>query len=93
MLRNRRLGGYKFRRQEPIGPFVVDFFCYEARVVIEVDGAQHFEAANAARDKARSAYLEALGLRVLRFNNREVLTETEAVAETILRALTRSPSP
>ena len=92
-LRNRQAGGYKFRRQEAIGPYVVDFFCQDALLVIEVDGSQHFEAANAARDEERSVYLRSLGLRVLRFDNRQVLTETDAVLETILLELTEPPSP
>ena len=61
--------------------------------MIEVDGLQHFEPAHAARDEVRSVYLRSLGLRVLRFDNRQVLTETDAVLETIRLALTDSPSP
>ena len=92
-LRNRQAGGYKFRRQHVIGPYIVDFFCYDALLVVEVDGSQHFEPSNAAKDEERSAYFRSLGLRVLRFNNREVLVETSAVADEILRVLNEPPSP
>jgi very-short-patch-repair endonuclease len=95
-LRNRELGGWKFRRQYPVGPFIiVDFICLENNVIIEVDGGQHAE--NEALDLQRSAYLNKMGYRVLRFWNNEVLQETEAVLNEIYAILTRSnqnsPSP
>lgn len=77
-LRNRRLG-VKFRRQVPIGPFIVDFFCHEASLVVELDGEAHAERDRAALDADRSAWLAENGYRVLRFWNREVMDETEAV--------------
>lgn len=86
-LRARRLGGYRFRRQHPIGPYVVDFACMRAGVVVELDGGQHGERAHAAHDARRSAHLARAGYRVLRFWNHEVLAETEAVLAAILRAL------
>ena len=92
-LRNRQAGGYKFRRQEAIGPYVIDFFCYDALLVVEVDGSQHFEPDVAMQDEDRTAYLRSLGLHVIRFDNRQVLAETDAVVETILRVLTAPPSP
>ena len=94
-LRNRELGGWKFRRQYPVGPFIVDFICVEKNVVIEVDGGQHAE--NEALDLQRSAYLNKMGYRVFRFWNNEVLQETEAVLEAIFAILANgkqnSPSP
>jgi very-short-patch-repair endonuclease len=94
-LRNRELGGWKFRRQYPVGSFIVDFICVEKNVVIEVDGGQHAE--NEALDLQRSAYLNKMGYRVLRFWNNEVLQETEAVLEAIFANLANdkqnSPSP
>ena len=84
-LRNRQLGGHKFRRQQPIGHYVVDCFCLERALVIEVDGGQH--AQQWRRDAARTAWLERQGLRVLRFWNNEVLGNTEAVLAAILSAL------
>jgi|UniRef100_A0A7V6A3B8 very-short-patch-repair endonuclease len=94
-LRNRELGGWKFRRQHPAGPFIVDFICPEKNIVIEVDGGQHDE--NRELDAQRSAYLNKMGYKVFRFWNNEVLQETEAVLEAILGVLTNdkqnSPSP
>jgi adenine-specific DNA-methyltransferase len=94
-LRNRELGGWKFKRQYPVGPFIVDFICVEKNVVIEVDGGQHAE--NEALDTQRSAYLNKMGYRVLRFWNNEVLQETEAVLTAIFAILANgkqnSPSP
>jgi very-short-patch-repair endonuclease len=80
-MRNRGLGGWKFRRQYPVGPFIVDFICVEKNIVIEVDGGQHAE--NEALDLQRSAYLKKMGYRVVRFWNNEVLQETEGVLEAI----------
>jgi very-short-patch-repair endonuclease len=85
-LRGRRLQNYKFRRQHPPGPFVVDFACIEHRVAIEADGGQH--AGNAA-DARRTAWLEQQGWRVLRFWNNDVLTNVDGVQEAILRALSQ----
>ena len=84
-LRDRRLGGHKFRRQQPIGPYVVDFLCMEKGLVVEVDGSQH--AVQKERDDARTARLEAYGFRVLRFWNDQVLNETEGVLHKIEEVL------
>ncbi|MCG5242984.1 endonuclease domain-containing protein [Azospirillum doebereinerae] len=81
-LRDRRLGGLKFRRQQTIERYVVDFLCFDKRLIIEVDGGQH----NAQADGPRTAFLEAQGYRVLRFWNPEVLTNPSGVLETILAA-------
>jgi len=94
-LRNRGLGGWKFRRQYPVGPYIVDFICPEKNVVIEVDGGQHAE--NEALDLERTSYLNKMGYRVFRFWNNQVLQETEAVLEAIFAILAdsakNSPSP
>jgi very-short-patch-repair endonuclease len=94
-LRNRELGGWKFKRQYPVGPYIVDFICVEKNVVIEVDGGQHAETETL--DIERSAYLHKMGYRVVRFWNNEVLQETEAVLEAIFAILANSkqnsPSP
>jgi very-short-patch-repair endonuclease len=84
-LRRRQLGGQKFRRQVPIGRYIVDFACPAACLVVEVDGCQHDLATEA--DASRDAWLTERGYRVLRFWNNQVLAETEAVLEDILRAL------
>lgn len=84
-LRNRRLGDCKFRRQQVVGPFIVDFLCMEPKLIIELDGGQHAEQQQ--RDEQRTRYLQALGYRVLRFWNHEVLGDFDAVLETIQIAI------
>jgi len=84
-LRHRRIGGQKFRRQHPVGPYVVDFACLEKGLIVEVDGGQHCE--QAAYDSERTARLESLGFRVLRFWNNEVLQNVETVLDLIVGAL------
>ncbi len=90
-LRLRQLGGWKFRRQHPLGPYIVDFVCLEKRLVIELDGGQHSE--QTLYDTERTAWLETQGFQVLRFWNNQVLQETEVVKEVILEALRTSPPP
>jgi len=82
---NRQTVGNKFRRQHPVGPYIVDFACLEKGLVVEVDGGQHGE--NVTYDSERSAYLEAKGFRVFRFWNNDVLTQIEVVKEVIMGAL------
>jgi very-short-patch-repair endonuclease len=89
-LRRGQMQGHSFRRQVPMGPYVVDFVCLKARLVIEVDGDPHAFAVE--KDTARTAWLEEQGFRVLRFWNHEVLHATEGVLETILCALQGSVS-
>ena len=79
----RRGMGVKFRRQHPIAPFVLDFYCHELRLAVEVDGNQHAAPTGRAGDARRSATLESRGIEVLRFSNREVLQETTAVADAL----------
>lgn len=81
-LRNRQLDDLRFRRQATIGPYVVDFLCFEAKLVVELDGGQHNEEA----DRARTTFLESEGYRVLRFWNHDALQNTEGVLETIAGA-------
>ena len=91
-LRNRQLVGCKFRRQVPLGKYIVDFVCFEKKVIIEVDGGQHLE--RVSYDSDRTTWLESQGFQVLRFWNHEVLADPEAVQEALLVALQGdSPSP
>jgi len=83
-LRDRRLGGYKFRRQHPIGAFVADFACLERRLIVEAEGGQHVES---ECDAFRSERLHAQGWRVIRFWNNEVRENPNGVAEAILLVL------
>ncbi len=85
-LRLRQLGGYKFRRQQPMGHYIVDFVCYERRLIVEIDGGQH--TSQIAYDSERTFCLESQGFKVLRFWNNQALQETEAVRQAILNALT-----
>ncbi|MBL4929253.1 endonuclease domain-containing protein [Fuscibacter oryzae] len=82
-LRDRRLCGHKFRRQVPFGPFIVDFHCADARLIVEADGSQHGDAADMARD----AWLRAQGQTVLHFWNTDILTNLPGVLDTILAAI------
>ena len=82
-LRRRQLHGVQAYRQKPLGRWIVDFSVPAARLVVEVDGGQHFDEAAIARDAERTRALERMGLRVLRFDNLQVLKQTEAVVEAI----------
>jgi very-short-patch-repair endonuclease len=86
-IRAHRLLGVGFRRQTPIGPYIVDFVSHSAKVVIEVDGGQHFDDAYEARDARRDKFLRSKGFRVLRFSNYEVMTNLEGVWTVIAAAV------
>ncbi len=86
-LRDRRLSGYKFVRQEPIGSFIADFLCREQKLVVEVDGATHSKPDEIAYDERRSRYLAALGYKVLRIQNADVFAIRDDVLDMILVAL------
>ena len=95
-LRNGGLLGHKFRRQMPVPPYIVDFCCVERRLVVELDGGQHIDRAE--YDQKRSAFLKSKGLKVLRFWNNDVLSQTAAVLEQIRieiegQSLTPAPLP
>ncbi|WP_035382769.1 endonuclease domain-containing protein [Ferriphaselus sp. R-1] len=95
-LRAHRFMGLKFKRQKPLGRYVVDFVCMEAKLVIELDGGQHLDQVGC--DRVRDAWLKSQGFTVLRFWNNELMSEMETVLERIRlevesRALSPSPSP
>jgi very-short-patch-repair endonuclease len=92
LLRGRRFFGYKFRRQMPVGPYFVDFACFKAKLIVELDGGQHQD--NHDYDVRRSTFLNAHGWEVIRFWNNELRENEEGVLEVILAHLTRLlPSP
>jgi len=90
-LRKRQLNGYKFRRQYPVGPFITDFTCLDAGLIVEVDGGQHGD--QQAKDEARTRFLEGHGFKVLRFWNNDVLRQTDICLEVIASALGPRPGP
>ncbi len=92
ILRNRQIADYKFRRQHPIGKFILDFYCHERKLAIELDGGQHNEQEQKEYDEARTEWLKEQGVEVLRFWNNEVLKMTEAVVEKIYYSLTQTLS-
>ncbi len=86
-----RLKEYRFQRQRIIGNYIVDFYCPSARLVIELDGSQHYSGEKQSADSRRDDYLKGKGLRVLRFSDTDVLTNIDAVAEEILRCVEQNP--
>jgi len=90
ILRGRQLDGHKFVRQFAIGPYVADFACREAALVVELDGSQHV---GSAHDEVRTAFLNSEGYALLRFWNNDVLANIQGIAESILAALALHPSP
>jgi very-short-patch-repair endonuclease len=84
LLRNRRFVAFKFRRQVPVDHYIVDFICFEARLIIELDGSQHAES---ERDQIRDAYLTAQGFRLLRIWNADLLGRPDHVLEAVWHAL------
>ncbi|MFA5837503.1 MAG: DUF559 domain-containing protein [Bellilinea sp.] len=91
LLRDRQFLGYKFRRQHPIAGFIADFYCHEAHLIIELDGAGHAEDSQASYDTERTQNLEALGLQVIRFWNQQVLENPSQVLETIASKTPQKP--
>jgi very-short-patch-repair endonuclease len=87
LLRPRELAGFKFRRQHSFGPYIVDFYCPRHRLVLELDGGQHYAPKTEAFDAQRTSFLPQLGLRVIRFPNDIVLRESDVVLEAIWAAL------
>ena len=92
-LRNRRLAGFRFKREHVLGRYIADFYCAKARLVIEVDGAVHDSEEAKVYDKVRDETMAAYGLRVMRFKNEDVLNDLDGVLFEIRKALTPDPSP
>ena|SRR5688572_10800619 len=82
-LRSRQIGDFKFRRQHAVGPYVLDFYCPTAHLGIELDGSQHYEAGGQHRDDLPTRYLDEHGVHVLRFSDRDVLTNVRGVIEAL----------
>ena len=90
-LRRKQVLDVQFYRQKPIGNYIVDFYAPSVSLVVEVDGSHHLEPIQMDYDRLRTDFLESRGLRVLRFDNRQVLQELDAVLETIYRAVAGNP--
>lgn len=93
LLRNRRFANKKFRRQHPIGRYILDFYCHELKLAVELDGGQHNESLAKQYDENRAQYLEEQSIRVVRFWNHDVLQQTDSVLEALWNALTPTPLP
>jgi very-short-patch-repair endonuclease len=91
-LKNSNLDGKKFRRQHGIGPYIADFYCPQCHVIVELDGAGHYDVLAQERDDLRTMFLENLGMRVIRFENREVTENLEMVLEAIRAVLRENVS-
>ncbi len=87
LLRTRQFLGLKFRRQHPVGPYIVDFYCAERRLAVELDGGQHFTVEGLAYDRRRTEYLASRGVRVVRFTNGDLFENTDGVLEMLLLIL------
>ena len=92
-LRRRQMLGYKFRRQYSVGTYVVDFYCAELRLAIEVDGDSHFQAGVQPRDREREAFIKSFGIDFLRFRNVEVFEQLSEVLDAIARKVLEHPKP
>ena len=86
-IRRKQIKEHQFFRQKPIGSYIVDFYCKEARLVIEIDGGQHYEDENIKADKTREEFLKSLGLRIMRFTNLDVLRNMDGVIAKIYNGL------
>lgn len=84
-IRMKQVKGHWFYRQKPVGDYIADFYCPKAKLVVEVDGGQHFSEENLEYDRVRNEYMEGMGLRVLRFTNTEVMTNIKGILEVIGR--------
>ncbi|ROO01568.1 hypothetical protein BK674_06470 [Pseudomonas moraviensis] len=94
-LRSRQIANLKFRRQFPCPPYVLDFYCAQLKLAIELDGGQHYETAGLIHDQRRTRYLNLKGIEVARFSNLEVIQQMDDVLEQIIRiaANRKMPSP
>ena len=90
-LRLHQLNGYRFQRQRIIGNYIVDFYCPAAKLVIELDGGQHYAESQQSADSKRDDFLKSKGLRVLRFSDTDVLKDTDAIMEEIMRHVEKNP--
>jgi very-short-patch-repair endonuclease len=91
LLRRKQLQGYRFRRQHPVEPYILDFYCFAEKLAVELDGSQHYDEEALAYDARRTAFLAVQGIRVLRFPNEDVFKRPDDVVDRIARALKGEP--
>ena len=91
ILRNRQIDKVKFRRQFPVGSYILDFYCPKYKLGIEADGSQHYDDQGINRDEIRTKELSKLGIKIIRFNDSEILRNIEGVAEAIQKAIKNMP--
>lgn len=91
-IRRKQIHGVQFYRQKNIGPYIVDFYCPAAKLIVEIDGGQHYEDEGMKKDETRDQYLEKQGLMDLRFSNLDVLKNIDAVVERICEYLKSTPA-
>ncbi len=87
LLRRKQLDGFRFRRQHPVAPYFLDFFCFDALLAVELDGWQHYSDEARAHDARRTEFLEARGIRVVRFTNEDLFDQPDRVVTAIHAAL------
>ena len=92
-LRRKQLKNYQFYRQKNIGDYIVDFYCPAAKLIVEVDGGQHYTDRNLKEDKIKDKFLSALGFEVLRFSNRDIFKNIDGVLQTVYDHLGNPPAP
>lgn len=92
-LKSKQLEGLKFRRQQPIGNFIVDFVCFEKKIIIELDGGQHTNITEEMKDKSRDKWLKEQGFKVLRFWNNDVFKNINGILEVIIENCFKSSLP
>src|SRR3989338_6666367 len=92
-LKNKQLGGYKFRRQQGIGQYIVDFYCPRLKLIIEIDGDTHFEEKMMRYDFERQRQIESLGIKFLRFTNLDIYENIESVLEEVIRDMNLKTTP
>ncbi len=86
-IRRKQLKDYQFYRQKNIGDYIVDFYCPAVKLIVEIDGGQHYSEENIVKDEARDKFLDGLGFKVLRFSNRDIFKRMDGVLEEIYRRL------
>ncbi len=92
-LRRKQIENLQFNRQKPVGNYIIDFYCDKAKLIIEVDGGQHYEERNIKSDRIRDEYFKKIGLKVIRFTNLDIFKNIDSVVEKIIQEIKIHPNP